>query len=110
MHTADTANRTPYNVLQNDGYENFDDKLTQSVLEEQETFIITKDGSHQAMDLALRFSARTKTPRLGFVFGRNENQCDIVLDAELFKRVSNVHFSIFVNNSGVGFSIGKPLF
>lgn len=98
---ADTANRTPYNVLQTEGFENDDDGLTQSVLEEQATFIMSKDGAHQAMDLALRFSARTKNPKLGFVFGRNENQCDIVLAADLFKRVSNAHFSIFVNNSGV---------
>ena len=98
---ADTAERTPHNVLQNDGFGLDDEQLTPSILEEQETFIITNGGPNQAMDLALRFSARTRNPSLGFVFGRNDNQCDIVMSAELFKRVSNVHFSIFVNHSGV---------
>ncbi len=98
---ATASERTPHNVLQNDGLDHFDDGLTQSALEEQETFILGADAPHQAMDLALRFSARTKSLRAGFVFGRNENQCDIVLATDTFKRVSNVHFSIFINESGV---------
>jgi serine/threonine protein kinase len=98
---ATTAERTPQNVLQNDGYDHFDDGLTQSVLEEQETFILGPDAPHQAMDLALRFSAPTRNPKDGFVFGRNANACDIVLATDTYKRVSNVHFSIFINSSGV---------
>ena len=98
---ATTAECTPHNVLQNDGFENYDDGLTQSMLEAQETFILTADAPHQAMDLALRFSARMKNPKLGFVFGRHPDACDIVLATDTYKRVSNVHFSIFINNSGV---------
>ena len=98
---ATAAERTPQNVLQNDGFEDYDDELTQSALEEQETFILSSDAPHQAMDLALRFSARTKNPKLGFVFGRNAEMCDIVLATDTYKRVSNVHFSIYINNSGV---------
>lgn len=97
---AAAAERTPYYVLQNEGVED-DEGLTQSVLEEQETFIISKGGSHQAADLALRFSAPIKNPGLGLVFGRNESQCDIILAADICKRISNAHFSIFVNNQGV---------
>lgn len=97
---AAAAERTPYYVLQNDRFQD-DDGLTQSALEEQETFIISKDGSHQAADLALRFSAPIKNPSQGFVFGRNETQCDIILAADICKRISNAHFSIYVNNQGV---------
>ncbi|KAK5129142.1 hypothetical protein LTR08_003807 [Meristemomyces frigidus] len=98
---ATTAERSPQNVLQNDGFDEFDDGVTQSVLEEQETFILNSDAPHQAMDLALRFSADVINPSLGFVFGRNARVCDIVLATDTYKRVSNVHFSIFMNDSGV---------
>lgn len=96
-----TAEKMPHNVLQNDGFQDYDDGLTQSALEEQETFILNSDGPNQAMDLALRFSVNTINPNLGFVFGRNPRMCDIVLAMDTHKRVSNVHFSIFVNDSGV---------
>lgn len=98
---ATTAERNPQNVLQNDGFGDYDDGLTQSVLEEQETFILDSDGPNQAMDLALRFTADIINPMLGFVFGRNEKICDIVLATDTYKRVSNMHFSIFMNDSGV---------
>ncbi len=98
---ATTAERTPLNVLQNHGFDHYQDSLTQSELEEQETFILGPDAPHQAMDLALRFSTQTRNPRDGFVFGRNPSACDIVLATDTYKRVSNVHFSIFVNNAGV---------
>lgn len=96
-----TADRTPQNVLQNNGFHNFDDNLTPSELEEQETFIISNETSNQAMDLALRFSAPMKNPAAGLVFGRNPDSCDIVLSTDTCKRVSNTHFSIYINSSGV---------
>ncbi|KAK5127042.1 hypothetical protein LTR85_008401 [Meristemomyces frigidus] len=98
---ATTAELSPQNVLQNDGFAEYDDGLTQSVLEEQETFILNSDGPNQAMDLALRFTADMINPTLGFVFGRNGRICDIVLATDTYKRVSNMHFSIFMNESGV---------
>lgn len=98
---ATTAERSPHNVLQNDGFNHFNDGLTQSALEEQETFILGADAPHQAMDLALRFSTKTVNPRTGFIFGRNGDMCDIVMATDTCKRVSNVHFSIFINESGV---------
>ena len=98
---AYTAERTPQNVLQNNGVHDFDDNLTPSELEEQETFILPSGTSTQAMDLALRFLAPVRNPQLGFVFGRNPNSCDIVLSTDTCKRVSNMHFSIFINDSGV---------
>ncbi|KAK3675502.1 Protein kinase protein rad53 [Recurvomyces mirabilis] len=98
---ARTAERSPHNVLQNDGFAEYDDELTQSMLEEQETFILNTEGSNQAMDLALRFSTEVISPTLGFVFGRNQKTCDIALAQDTYKRVSNMHFSMFMNDSGV---------
>lgn len=101
---AHTANRSPRNVLQAHGYDNYNDGVSQAVLEEQETFILQTSrsaGSAQAMDLALRFSANVIRPHLGFVFGRSVQACDVVLDTDTVKRVSNVHFRIYLNDSGV---------
>ncbi|KAM0714952.1 hypothetical protein Q7P37_009417 [Cladosporium fusiforme] len=101
---ASTAKRSPQNVLQAHGYDRYDDGVSQSVLEEQETFILqasTSSGTTQAMDLALRFSANIIRPHMGFVFGRSVQACDIVLDTDTVKRISNVHFRIYINDSGV---------
>lgn len=98
---AHTAQRSPQNVLQTNSFDDYDDEVSQAVLEEQETFILGSSSSAQAMDLALRFSARVIRPHMGFVFGRNAAACDVVLDTDTVKRVSNFHFRIFVNESGV---------
>ncbi|KAK0946607.1 Protein kinase protein rad53 [Friedmanniomyces endolithicus] len=98
---ATTDERSPHNVLQNDGFADYDYGLSPSVLEEQDTFILDGTGFNQAMDLALRLTTEVINPTLGFVFGRNHKMCDIVLAADTYKRVSNMHFSIFMNQSGV---------
>lgn len=96
-----TGKQSPQHVLQRDGYRDYNDGLTQSVLEEQETFILNSDGPNHAMDLALRLTAEIMNPAVGFVFGRNPQVCDIVLASDTNKRVSNLHFSIFMNDAGV---------
>lgn len=100
---ADTAERSPHNVLQNYRTDQYDNTVNQSVLEEQETFILDDngDGPAHAMDLALRFTVLPINPRLGFLFGRHKAHCDIRLAGENYKRISNFHFSIFINNAGV---------
>ena len=101
---AHTYNRSPQNVLQGHNYDRYNDGVSQSVLEEQETFILQTSPSAvaaQDLDLALRFSANVVRPYMGFVFGRSVQYCDIVLDTDTVKRISNVHFRIFANNSGV---------
>jgi serine/threonine protein kinase len=97
---ANTAQRKPQHVLQNDTFATFDEEGTVD-LEEQETFVIDSEIVDNAQDLALRFSSETVQPVLGFCFGRNARTCDIVLDTDSFKRVSNLHFRIFVNPQGV---------
>ncbi|QIW97125.1 hypothetical protein AMS68_002643 [Peltaster fructicola] len=97
---AHTADRAPQYVLQNNSFSEYEEAGTQQNVEEAETFIIGSDKPH-AMDLALRFSAKLLRPELGFVFGRNPLHCDVVLDGDTSKRISNLHFRIYINNQGV---------
>lgn len=50
--------------------------------------------------LILRLSAAIKDPTAGFVFGRNALRCDVVFVKDPLKRISNVHFRIYVNKHG----------
>jgi serine/threonine protein kinase len=78
-------------------------------IEEQETIIIGKDGerfgqpSPAAAEIALRFSSASllKSKSNGFVFGRNSTTSDIVFGQDSGRRISNQHFRIYINQSGV---------
>lgn len=98
---ASTAARRPQHVLQNSVEASFDDLTDSWQLEEQETFIVRTQVGDNAKDLALRLSSKTIQPVLGFCFGRNPRSCDITIDVDSVKRVSNLHFRIFVNLEGV---------
>lgn len=51
--------------------------------------------------IALRLSAKVKSPLQGFTFGRNAARCDFVLVNDPCRRLSNVHFRIYINEYGV---------
>jgi len=51
--------------------------------------------------IILRLSALAKNPLQGFQFGRNASKCDICFVQDPKKRLSNVHFRIYVNSYGV---------
>ncbi|KAI7926409.1 CAMK/RAD53 protein kinase [Pyricularia oryzae] len=55
-------------------------------------------GSHV---IALKLSATTKDPAQGFTFGRHSGRCDICFTHDPHKRLSNIHFRIFLNEYGV---------
>ncbi|KAF2099751.1 kinase-like protein [Rhizodiscina lignyota] len=98
-----TAEKNPQHVLQNSSLGLSADNAASVDIEEQETFILAPNNQNQgpAMDLALRFSSKNIDPLLGFCFGRNPKQCDIIFDMDTSKRVSNLHFRIYINSSGV---------
>ena len=52
-------------------------------------------------DIALRMSSKVHNPCLGFVFGRNPNRSDLLLNDEKESKISNAHFRIFINRNGV---------
>ncbi|KAI1001202.1 hypothetical protein K3495_g6996 [Podosphaera aphanis] len=52
-------------------------------------------------DIALRLSASVKSPAIGgFHFGRNSNHCDVLIGNDASKRISNIHFRIYINEHG----------
>ncbi|KAK0730651.1 hypothetical protein B0H67DRAFT_474534 [Lasiosphaeris hirsuta] len=55
-------------------------------------------GDHH---IALRFSVEVKNPLQGFTFGRNPSRCDISIDNDPKRRLSNVHFRIYLNEYAV---------
>jgi hypothetical protein len=50
--------------------------------------------------IILRLSSHVKNPAAGFAFGRNSSRCDVVFSNDPHKRVSNIHFRIYVNEYG----------
>ncbi|KAI1180590.1 Pkinase-domain-containing protein [Nemania sp. FL0916] len=50
--------------------------------------------------LVLRLSSALKDPSLGFAFGRNKERCDICFSLDPGRRLSNIHFRIYVNGYG----------
>lgn len=56
------------------------------------------EGDHA---IALRLSARVKDPLQGFTFGRNTNRCDICFVNDPLRRLSNIHFRVYLNEYGV---------
>lgn len=51
--------------------------------------------------IVLRLSAEVKNPLAGFTFGRNRARCDIFLRDDPYRRLSNIHFRIYLNEFGV---------
>ncbi|POS87076.1 hypothetical protein EPUL_000420, partial [Erysiphe pulchra] len=52
-------------------------------------------------DIALRLSSQLKFPSNGgFYFGRNPQRCDILIGKDISKRISNIHFRIYINEYG----------
>ncbi|KAF1813635.1 Pkinase-domain-containing protein [Eremomyces bilateralis CBS 781.70] len=76
-------------------------KLLPADANEHETLILDRDGTPNADALALRFSSKTINPLLGFVFGRNSGQSDIILGLDSLNRTSNKHFRIYLTEDGV---------
>lgn len=98
---VNTALRSPQHVLQNITPSTYSDGLSMADLENKESFTVQSDGQRQPLDLALRMSAKVHSLAKGFVFGRADKVCDIVIDTDTVKRVSNVHFRIYVTEAGV---------
>lgn len=70
-------------------------------IQDVDTFELAAQGM-VACDIAIRLSANLKDPVGGFHFGRNGRRCDFVLGRDdLTKRISNVHFRIYINEYGI---------
>ncbi|KAH7256856.1 hypothetical protein BKA59DRAFT_468666 [Fusarium tricinctum] len=69
-------------------------------LEDQAGRFLANPSSNGSHAIILRLSSQLKNPSAGFVFGRNPMRCDVVFVNDPFKRVSNIHFRIYVNEYG----------
>lgn len=52
-------------------------------------------------DIALRLSSELKDRHRGFVFGRSQSRCDILMPSRAGQFISGVHFRVFVNEEGL---------
>ncbi len=88
------AKSAPQHILQNDGIE--------LVMEEEPEAKVVFNDDAATRDIALRMSSRVKDLRMGYCFGRNPAKCDFILgDLNEQKRVSNMHFRIWVTKDGI---------
>lgn len=60
----------------------------------------TRPRNEGNLALILRLSAQLKNPQAGYAFGRNLGRCDVVFLNDPRKRISNIHFRIYVNEYG----------
>ncbi|KAI5370156.1 Putative serine/threonine-protein kinase, active [Septoria linicola] len=69
------------------------------------TFILDEEEAARQgqapLDLTFRFSNRTRQQQLGLTFGRNPESCDIAITRDQNRRISNTHFCIHLNETGV---------
>lgn len=59
------------------------------------------ESDGRAMDIALRLSSKLNDPCLGFIFGRSQSRSDIIIGVQDDVKISNRHFRIYVNASGI---------
>lgn len=113
------ARATPQHILQNRGLSRLFDKpedqdsqaeIQQDLMNEHRSGSLfgsvrsdeeVRQGSSK--DIALRLTSRLRDPCMGFVFGRAEAKCDIVLSrvGEYPSNISGAHFRIYFNPVGV---------
>ncbi|EME48947.1 hypothetical protein DOTSEDRAFT_67855 [Dothistroma septosporum NZE10] len=101
-----TAQRAPQYILEDvdmSDEEPLPESATQDLEDDQKTFILSAgvDRPIQSYDFAFRFSTNTLQPALGIIFGRNPDWCDIIVSGDVHRRVSNMHFALYMNEAGV---------
>ncbi|KAL6836583.1 hypothetical protein J3E69DRAFT_32659 [Trichoderma sp. SZMC 28015] len=70
-------------------------------LEDHPSFFQTDTTSNGDYAILLRLSSQTKIPAAGFAFGRHLIKCDIAFVNDPGRRISNMHFRIYVNEYGM---------
>ncbi|EON97264.1 putative meiosis-specific serine threonine-protein kinase mek1 protein [Phaeoacremonium minimum UCRPA7] len=92
------ALRSSRHMVARDDADNVD--IDYALEDDAERFELTprSAGEHA---IVLRLSADVKNPLQGFTFGRNASRCDICFTNDPHKRLSNIHFRIYLNEYGV---------
>ncbi|EFZ00492.1 serine/threonine protein kinase domain protein [Metarhizium robertsii] len=87
---------SPYIIGKNEA----DDVEPDYELEDHASRFESHPVSHGNYAIILRLSSPVKSPSSGFAFGRNSARCDVVFVNDPLRRISNVHFRIYVNEYG----------
>ncbi|KAL5086064.1 hypothetical protein Trisim1_009691 [Trichoderma cf. simile WF8] len=82
------SNRSPYIIAKKD-------------LEDHPSLFEPDTTSYGDHAILLRLSSQTKNPAAGFAFGRHPYKCDIAFVNDPLRRISNMHFRIYVNDYGM---------
>ena len=97
----------PQHILHNHGLSpNLDDDddmrydgVDDDLLTHEPSSVANGSSAH---DIALRLTSKVKDITMGFIFGRNPEKCDIVLDLKSEpKSISNLHFRVYLNSEGI---------
>ncbi|KAF3072631.1 hypothetical protein CFAM422_005299 [Trichoderma lentiforme] len=87
---------SPYIIGKNEA-----DSFAKKDLENHPSLFEPDTTSYGDYAILLRLSSQTKIPAAGFAFGRHPNRCDIAFVNDMLRRVSNMHFRIYVNEYGM---------
>lgn len=82
------------------GKDEADDVEPDYELEDHASRFESHPASHGNYAIILRLSSQVKNPSSGFAFGRNSARCDVVFVNDPLRRISNIHFRIYVNEYG----------
>ncbi|KAL6829745.1 hypothetical protein V8C40DRAFT_168253 [Trichoderma camerunense] len=70
-------------------------------LEDHPSLLEPDTTNYGGYAILLRLSSQTKNPVAGFAFGRHPYKCDIAFVNDPLRRISNMHFRIYVNDYGM---------
>ncbi|KPM44558.1 hypothetical protein AK830_g2030 [Neonectria ditissima] len=97
---------SPYAFVKASGIKQFRDKDSPQNLDYKLhpdlDFHLESLSRHDVGDCAtiLNISTKPKNPAVGYTFGRHPSRCDIALVNDPHRRISNMHFSISINEDG----------
>ncbi|POR31976.1 Serine/threonine-protein kinase RAD53 [Tolypocladium paradoxum] len=102
---SDSARKEVQRLAQEDspyiiGKDEADEVELDYELEDHASRFDSNPTGHGNYAIILRLSAQVKNPAAGFAFGRNSARCDVVFVNDPLRRVSNIHFRIYVNEYG----------
>jgi hypothetical protein len=92
------ANENSHHMVTRDDVDKIDMDYETEDNAENFTLVGQDVGEHH---IALRFSANVKNSLAGFTFGRNPTRCDICLLNDPHRRLSNIHFRIYLNEHAI---------
>ncbi|KAK4081664.1 uncharacterized protein Triagg1_2405 [Trichoderma aggressivum f. europaeum] len=98
-------NGSPYIISKNEvdsfGKDEVDSFIANKDLEDHPSLFEPDTTSHGDHAILLRLSSQTKNPAAGFSFGRHPLRCDVAFVNDPLRRISNIHFRIYVTKYGM---------